>query len=691
VGEVITTTTTKPEYTLDDLYLMVVSIYSDQNIQRPASTTFAHFVEVCGMLAIHDRKKKREELEVGDVLCKALGWFFPLLAKFRVRSVEELIFRKYPYACPYCRECPHTKACKETQGTRRSVDHDALRAKHAANISRRSRGLNQWQEMFDKIYEREPADLGTARSTLGLLEEIGELAEAIRVFEKHPKYFAGEAADVFSYLMGIANEHHLHLQIEGKPEFDFETEFLRRYPGMCLQCGYNVCICPTVPEVTVGRMAKELDLLPPEEDLFSLDLVKADEKGSTIGASILQALGGLASLADQLPLDRGETNRALMLLCLRLADEIRPRNIKLSGELHDAAVRIARDIMPPGTQKRRDSAAAVIDVLRSVWPLISLAVIPDDATLQTRLAKVLRAQACRIGIVAALPKEFAAMRSMLDEEVVQPVAGDPNHYVLGTIPLADGSGVHLVVVTLAKEMGNNSAGIAATHLMRSFAAVEDIFLVGIAGGIPAPESPEDHVRLGDIVVSDKEGIVQYDNLKLEVSAIKIRSVASKPSARLVGAVSFLESERVMKKYPWEAYIQRGKALEGCDRPPADTDRLYRWDGEDSREIKHPEDPSRRNDQPRVHYGRIGAANILLKNPQLRDQLRRDCGVKAIEMEGSGIADATWIAGQQYIVIRGVCDYCDPKKNQTWQGYAAIAAAAYARALIAAVPLSAYKA
>lgn len=690
MSEVITTPTVKSEYSLDDLYLMVASIYSDQNAQRPATATFAHFVEVCGMLAIHDRKKKREEFEVDDALCKALGWFFPLLAKFRVRSVEELIFRKYPYACPYCRECPHTKACKETQGTRRTVNHDALRAKHAANLDRRPRGLNEWQEMFDKIYEREPADLGTARSTLGLLEEVGELAEAVRVFDKHPKYFAGEVADVFSYLMGIANEHQLRLQMEGKPEFDFEAEFLRRYPGICLQCGHDVCICPTVPEVTVGRMAKELDLAPGDV-LFSRDTVKADEQGQAIGTSVLQALGGLPAVADQLPLDRGETNRAMVLLCLRLADEIRSRNTKLSAELHAAAVRIATDITPPGTAKRTDSAAAVVDVLRSVWPLISLAVIPDDASLPTRLAKVLRAQACRIGIVTALPKEFAAMRSMLDEQVVQPVAGDPNLYVLGTIPVADGRGVHLVVVTLAKDMGNNSAAIAATHLMRSFAAVEDVLLVGIAGGIPAPDTPEDHVRLGDIVVSNKEGIIQYDNLKLGVKTIKSQSAASKPSARLVGAVNFLESERVMKKYPWETYIQKGRALEGCERPSADTDRLYRWDGEEPTEIKHPEDPSRRTGQPRVHYGRIGAANFLLKNPQLRDQLRRDCGPKAIEMEGSGIADATWISGQQYLVIRGVCDYCDPKKNDTWQGYAAVAAAAYARALISAVLLSAYKA
>src|SRR3989442_11422175 len=125
------------KYSLDDLYLMVASIYAEQNAPRSPSTTFAHFVEVCGMLTIHDLKKKREEIEVEDALCKSLGWFFPLLAKFRVKSVENLVFRKYPYACPYCRQCPHKDAiCKTTQGTKRTVNHSAIQAKYEENSSR---------------------------------------------------------------------------------------------------------------------------------------------------------------------------------------------------------------------------------------------------------------------------------------------------------------------------------------------------------------------------------------------------------------------------------------------------------------------------------------------------------------------------------------------------------------------------
>jgi len=57
------------------------------------------------------------------------------------------------------------------------------------------------------------------------------------------------------------------------------------------------------------------------------------------------------------------------------------------------------------------------------------------------------------------------------------------------------------------------------------------------------------------------------------------------------------------------------------------------------------------------------------------------------MEGSGIADAAWTAGQQYFIVRGICDYCDEKKNDIWQGYAAVVAAAYTRALISSITLT----
>lgn len=142
-------------HSLDEMYRMVAYIYGEQNSQRSPTATFAHFVEVCGALTVHDRKKRREGLTVQDALCKALDWYLPLLAKFKVNSVQKLIYRKYPYACPYCRKKPHVDAvCKTVRGTAKTVSHSDLSRTLEANRDRMPTTLDDWQRMFQDIYPR---------------------------------------------------------------------------------------------------------------------------------------------------------------------------------------------------------------------------------------------------------------------------------------------------------------------------------------------------------------------------------------------------------------------------------------------------------------------------------------------------------------------------------------------------------
>src|SRR5450759_2368139 len=65
---------------LDDLYKMTAHIYADRNSVRSKEATFVHFVEVCGMLTIHDRRKKREHF---DMWLIALSQVLPYLAAYR--------------------------------------------------------------------------------------------------------------------------------------------------------------------------------------------------------------------------------------------------------------------------------------------------------------------------------------------------------------------------------------------------------------------------------------------------------------------------------------------------------------------------------------------------------------------------------------------------------------------------------
>jgi hypothetical protein len=115
----------------------------------------------------------------------------------------------------------------------------------------------------------------------------------------------------------------------------------------------------------------------------------------------------------------------------------------------------------------------------------------------------------RLAIITALPKEFAAVEAMLDqyEDIIIPA--DPGRYTVGVI------GSHPVVVTLLPKMGTNLATAISSHLLRSFPKINDILMVGIAGGVPDPKNAENHVRLGDIVVSMDRGVIQFDLGKLE--------------------------------------------------------------------------------------------------------------------------------------------------------------------------------
>jgi nucleoside phosphorylase len=88
----------------------------------------------------------------------------------------------------------------------------------------------------------------------------------------------------------------------------------------------------------------------------------------------------------------------------------------------------------------------------------------------------------------------------------------------------------------------------------------------------------------------------------------------------------------------------------------------------------------------LYTGPIGSANTVLKSASFRNRLREEFNVKAIEMEGSGIADATWEHGKGYMIVRGICDFANNSKNDKWHGYASVVAAAFTRELIQSMPV-----
>lgn len=121
--------------------------------------------------------------------------------------------------------------------------------------------------------------------------------------------------------------------------------------------------------------------------------------------------------------------------------------------------------------------------------------------------KPLQPKQATIGVITALPEEYAAVCKVFGcngEISVPGNSGAGRTYALARV------GTHVVAVALMADMANNIAAARATLLKSHCDKVQDIIMVGIAGAVPNPAKADDHVRLGDIVVVNRGGVIQYD-------------------------------------------------------------------------------------------------------------------------------------------------------------------------------------
>ncbi|WZH48514.1 uncharacterized protein QYS62_009692 [Fusarium acuminatum] len=300
-----------------------------------------------------------------------------------------------------------------------------------------------------------------------------------------------------------------------------------------------------------------------------------------------------------------------------------------------------------------------------------------------------------VGWICALSVEAVAATVFLDERLEGPITqdkNDTNNYKFGKI-----RDHYVVIATLPKgEYGIATAASVAKDLTRSFPNVRIGLMVGIGGGAP---SSKNDIRLGDVVVSTPEkgqsGIFQYDYGKsMQDGSFQHTRALDQPPQLLRTAVGSLEVDYEIDGNGIEGAItqileQKPNLRRRFGRPSDDTDILFRagfiHTGEDSCDSCKTDQAnvvsreSRHNERTSIHYGMIASANTLMKNAILRDRLAAQNNVLCFEMEAAGL-----INGFPCLVIRGICDYSDSHKNKSWQGYAAMAAAAYAKQILSII-------
>ncbi|OAT12082.1 pfs domain-containing protein, variant [Blastomyces gilchristii SLH14081] len=300
-----------------------------------------------------------------------------------------------------------------------------------------------------------------------------------------------------------------------------------------------------------------------------------------------------------------------------------------------------------------------------------------------------------IGWICALPIEAAAARMMLDKDFGVLGEQDPrdsNVYRLGTI------GKHNVVIAClpAGQIGPVIAATVVNNMVRTFSTLEFGIMVGIGGGIP---SADHDIRLGDIVIGcsfdDSRVVVQHDTVKYVAGGELYRTgFFNNPPRPLLAATHAMRTAHLAKnprytQYMQDATVRDTRTGKTFSRPSAQTDRLFKVEyGHSARtagceecpkgwEVSRPE---RECNDPRTHYGIIASGSAVIKDGRKRENIRLKTGALCVEMEAAGM-----VADFHCLVIRGICDYSDSHKNKQWQGYAALAAAAYAKDLLGYVP------
>jgi pyrimidine deaminase RibD-like protein/NTP pyrophosphatase (non-canonical NTP hydrolase) len=242
---------------IDDWYKLINQLYWNRNFQRDSSAIFTHLVEVIGSLSVLVSKKSDYGPTLHKYMAKAFAWWFALCGKVGVKSVAAMLWGKFPHVCPYCQREPHDlDECMMRKERSRGPDWAELERIGAQSIERQPRTLAEWQRMFDSIYRGSTTE-EYAKTFAKLAEEVGELAEALRVFPAAPGYFLSEASDVFAWLMKLNN------MVEGKLPRSERGLALQRtladaYPSRCRDCNSAVCTCPPILASTIGRIAHEV-------------------------------------------------------------------------------------------------------------------------------------------------------------------------------------------------------------------------------------------------------------------------------------------------------------------------------------------------------------------------------------------------------------------------------------------------
>jgi len=276
---------------------------------------------------------------------------------------------------------------------------------------------------------------------------------------------------------------------------------------------------------------------------------------------------------------------------------------------------------------------------------------------------------------------------------------DEDEYTCGCI------GAHLVVLVWISRR-KIRALFAAKGLSQSFRKIKNVLLVGICGGMP--KAGKDEVLLGDVIIGTR---LAYLDQARHTSRHYITGPRFEPGGEFGRFLNKLKNSNTSR---WRLKQLVADYLEDFFRDPDFADSRYLLcesthlhkhddtsqcimcrsgvcDAAMSLSCSHlncGESHSLQRERlkdsagappptPRIHFGAVGSGDTVMKSGIHRDDIANKERIIAFEMEGEGVCKSF----DSVVVIKGVCDYADSHKNKVWQPYAAITAAACAKAFL----------
>lgn len=315
-----------------------------------------------------------------------------------------------------------------------------------------------------------------------------------------------------------------------------------------------------------------------------------------------------------------------------------------------------------------------------------------------------------IAIICALTLEADMVELILDKDWADEsttfgkAVGDQNCYTTGVIAK------HNVVLAFSSGMGSNSAAMVATGLRSSYRNINIAFVVGICGVVPNHMETQEDIVLGDCIVSAE--VIQYDfgrqypgvfqpkddslrraNPQIRAFMTKLRTSRNthRVNTRLVKHLGVLQKSQPKSVYPGTAQdrLFQSTYLHSHKGSTAECDKCLDGDicTKDCKTIgclpahlvpRHrlESDANATKNDPKLHFGRLGSANTVMKSGIDRDRIAKAHQLIAFEMEVSGVCDILPV-----VMVKSACDYADSHKSKDWQDYAAATAAAGLKAVL----------